>query len=228
MNDAHSLPEAAVVLAVPTTDSFPQTLVRAPVDEAIANLYKRIRFTQGARFIAERRLRWHDRFTQFTLAFHAIALIAVPVLKLAGVQSRLGVSVVNAAEVLLAVFVLALALLLGQVNFAVRAEAMSRCARALLRLERHLEVVRRRPGTEEEYLRFANKYARIIEESDAHRPIDFKLLRVQRRDQHYKDRPIAYLRDYSIARAQAAIEFGGYLLSLIIPLALLYSFWPVQ
>ena len=161
---------------------------RDPISVAMDKLHSAISTTTMAKFIAERRLRWHDRFTQTTLMFNAIALIALSIGSFSTSRMYFNSELVKFIEILMAVFILALGLLLGQSRFEVRANEMSKCARKLLHLKRHLDLVRHRKCTEGEYLEFSVKYNQILENSEAHRPIDYSFVKLKQKSLHYKDR----------------------------------------
>lgn len=193
--------------------------------EAIEKLCKAMDVTYGARFEAERRLRRHDQIAQHTLTFQAVVLIAVPVFGLAGFPSRFSSNAVNAIQVILAVFVLALSLLLGQRSFLLRAVALNRSARAMLHLHKQLEIVRRRAViTEQEYLKCARKYAKLIELSEPHRRIDYLVIRLHRRKVFYKDKTFLFYRDHAWLILWRTWTFIPYLIALFLPLCLLLSF----
>lgn len=190
---------------------------------AIEKLCKAMDVTYGARFEAERRLRRHDQIAQHTLTFQAVVLIAVPVFGLAGFP-RFSSNAVNAIQVILAVFVLVLSLLLGQRNLLLRAVALNRSARAMLHLHKQLEIVRRRAVTEQEYLRFNRKYAKLIELSEPHRRIDYLVIRLHRRKTFYKDTTLLFYRDHAWLVLWRMGTFIPYLIALALPICLLFSF----
>lgn len=224
MELSHSGPNGALTdppqQAVRETNTPQPGLVGRKV---VDRLVTKIQLTYGARFAAVRRLQWHALWAQITVTGLSIALIALPVFDLAEVRSRYTPQVVSAAAIILAVFVLSFGLLLGQVNFGLRADAMSRSARAMLHLDREMQVLVNRSVTEQEYLYYARMYAQLIDQAGAHRPLDELAGRLGRPHVFYKRRTTLW-RDTLRFWLGWALEFSLYVLVLALAVGLIASF----
>lgn len=136
-------------------------------------LIRKVRGTAGARFNASKRLERHHRASQWAIAFLSVALIVLPLMQLVAITSAVPAGALSVVSIGLAVAVLALSLLLGMENFAVRALRMHQCGLELNALQRSLESFRGQSGTDDEYKRYCGQYTRIMDKYDNHEDVDY-------------------------------------------------------
>lgn len=180
---------------------------------------RRIWRTRGARLAAYTRLKrqaWWSNFAISLLSVYSIALSVAPLYS--DLKSALP-EALGFVSVMISIFLIVLAQSEGAKNHMFIAEMMHKCALQLGRLsDEYIVALRSNSLTNEDRLRFTNKYNDILESAQFnHEEIDFDLFRAQ----HRSDDPTMRWIDANFLKGKAFILAYGFYLVLIavVPLA---------
>lgn len=173
-------------------------------------LHRRVRLTTGARFKAARRLARHDKFAQWTIALLSVALVVVPLLQALSVTTGLSMAQLNVLQIVLAVLVLVFSLLLSRDNFSVRADKMHRCGLELGQLERDIFGFVGTHRDEASYKEFSDRYYGILQQYENHEDVDYEMYKLWRKDEHYKDHNLMYVRHWARTQIRYWLAFMPY------------------
>lgn len=197
-------------------------------DEA-GNFRTRMWRTAGARFICQRRMKYRDTFSSFTIAILSVYLIAISVAQ----------KIYNTGEcypeldnhltfiaIVGAVFIIVISLIEWAGNFSVRAERLFENATEIKKLQSRLEraLIDGVPENtlKTEFEATGHNYEQLVDKnSPNHDPVDDFLFRAQNRtDPH----PSFQLNVYQASWAWVwwlLVTFGMYAVLLIIPVTIL-------
>lgn len=142
------------------------------VDELTA----RIRETAAARNLASERFTRHQELSMWTLAYLALIMVAIPLVRAADIPIGIPTAHLFAAEAVLAVLVLVYAILLGQEKYIAQGNNMKRSALELERLVHRIAAKQR--VTDADYSTFSKEFFDILDKYEPHQPIDFLLTRL--------------------------------------------------
>ncbi len=142
------------------------------VDELVA----RVRETAAARNLACERFSRHQELSMWTLAYLALIMVLIPLVRAADIPVGIPAPHLFAAEAVLAVLVLVYAVLLGQEKFVSQGSNMKRSALELERLVHRIAAKQR--VTDADYSAFTKEYFDILDKYDSHQPVDDLLTRL--------------------------------------------------
>ncbi len=177
-------------------------------------IYRRIDVTTRVRYNAANRFKTHQWLSQWIVTLLSVGLIVIPLLKALNVPLRTSPQLLDAVEVFLAVLVLAYSLLLGNENYAGRAEKMLACGMELSRLARELYPLQGKEYDEAKYLSFSERYHDILERYDNHNDIDYKIYTLNNRQKYYPN-IINFSRAWILIQIQYCLNFSHYALVTI-------------
>ncbi|MFZ3431503.1 SLATT domain-containing protein [Vibrio harveyi] len=138
----------------------------------VEELLRRVKMTTSSRYGASERLNFHNKATQWTIAFISVALIFIPMAQAIGMDFGIKTQTLNFFQSVLAIMVLVYSLLLGQENFKSRSEAMHRNAVELGRFARKLRLYLDKHSNEE-YSELVEEYYTILEKYENHSRVDY-------------------------------------------------------
>lgn len=143
----------------------------------LAGLIQDAKTTARVRYIAARRLAYHQRFSTWVVAGASLSLAAAqwrPGFHKAALEPHV--------HAVIAVVILVYTLLLGLENWSAKSERMHRCGIDLDALTRTMQAHRREALEPEAVDEFAQQYATVLAGQDNHALVDFLVDRLQRPD----------------------------------------------
>lgn len=185
-------------------------------------LYRKVDIVARIRYDAARRLRTHQKLSQWVITFLSLLLILVPLLQALDVPLRHSENFLNAVSVFLAVLVLVYSLLIGMENYAGRAEKMQNCGTELSYLTRELYPYRELDHEENAYKDFSLKYQIILEKHENHEPIDFKQFTLERKWKQYYQNKFHYAFAWLTINIQYYLNFWHYMVVTLSTLVTIY------
>lgn len=147
---------------------------------ALNELQSRVEQTANHRFIASRRLKYHQRFSTWVVALSSLAILLVPSFGVLG-ATRLSAEQINAIEAVLAAFVLVYSLLLGLEDYSLQSDRLHRCGIDLSSLSRRLERLSEIGITDKAFSEALEEYTMILKGFDNHNYLDVLLYRLQKK-----------------------------------------------
>lgn len=143
----------------------------------IETLYENILITYTARFIASRRLGWHERLSLWTIALFSVGLIILALFDALKIPLKLEANYIVIVQIAGSITILLVSILLSGNQFSVRADRMHRCGLELSNLGREVEflLLSHRNILEDEFSMIHKNYANILTRYDNHSRTDYKL-----------------------------------------------------
>ena len=147
--------------------------------ELAAALQRKIQITAACRYVASRRLIYHNRLSRWTTALASATLMVLPILGPLGAGNQLGDSVLRLVQFSLALFMLVYSLLVSGEDYSLEADRMHRCGVELtslaLQLGRYIER-----GNLSDLKKSEEKYYTILKNSPNHTEADYYTASLQR------------------------------------------------
>jgi hypothetical protein len=153
--------------------------------EPFNELYRRAFITARIRFKSARRLSFHQKMTKWSMTIASIALIAMPLSQLLGIDPMFDVKLLTLLEIIYAVVVLAISLIISQDDFATRSERMHRCGLELSNIYREIEPYRNNTWDRKLYEQFSKAYDNTLAQHENHDDIDFYAYSLSDRAHYY-------------------------------------------
>ncbi|MBW4665076.1 MAG: SLATT domain-containing protein [Chroococcus sp. CMT-3BRIN-NPC107] len=130
--------------------------------EAYVKLSDNIYIVLKSYFAANKRLLFHNSFSQWTLSLLSLGLIVIPLLTITKIPLRFQQNVIDFASVSLAVAVLMFSLLIGASNYSLRGEKMYQAGLELNELNRDMKVFKGNADCMKHYCEFNRRYSDIL------------------------------------------------------------------
>lgn len=140
-------------------------------------LYRIVDTVVKSRYLAQKRLNYHNWGSQITLTGLAIGLVIIPLMNFGGFNRNFTPKYVEVMQIVFAVATMAYSLLLGIGNFAVRAERMHTSGLKLSRLLRRIKPLKGKddPALDATYEAMAAEYYDVLEGNENHSALDYNL-----------------------------------------------------
>jgi hypothetical protein len=148
-------------------------------------LYRIVDTVVKCRYLAQKRLNYHNWGSQITLTGLSVGLVIIPLLSLGGFNRNFDPKYIEVMQIVFAVATMAYSLLLGIGNFAVRAERMHTSGLKLSRLLRRIKPYKGKddPALDSVYDAMTCEYYDVLEGNENHSAVDynFTLLSLNKR-----------------------------------------------
>jgi len=172
---------------VPQTSPHQQSITNMEInpfqrdfeEQTLRSLYRKMKKTSKARFNAATRLRRHQRFSLWSLAFVSAGLIILRLLSVFQMRGQISEPVFSFIEIVLALFVLVISLLLSANDFSDQAEKMHRCALELNVLCHEILPACADGSDHSLFAPTLQKYSTILNSYANHANIDFALVKLE-------------------------------------------------
>lgn len=156
--------------------------------EAYVKLSDNIYIVLKSYFAANKRLLFHNFFSQWTLSLLSLGLIVIPLLTITKIPLRFQQNVIDFASVSLAVAVLMFSLLIGASNYSLRGEKMYQAGLELNELNRDMKVFKGNADCMKHYCEFNRRYSDILKRYENVDDIDHVKSEISR----IRNKPVPY------------------------------------
>jgi hypothetical protein len=138
-------------------------------------LYRIVDTVVKCRYLAQKRLEYHNWFTQITLTGLAVGLVIIPLMSLGGFNHNFSPKYVEVMQIVFAVATMGYSLLLGIGNFSVRAERMHTSGLKLSRMLRRIKPLKGNddPAADAIYAEITADYYDVLEGNENHSEVDY-------------------------------------------------------
>lgn len=160
-------------------------------ENKVEELLRRVKMTTSSRYAASERLKFHDKATQWTIAFISVVLIFIPMAITWGLKLGVSNEELNFYQSVLAIMVLVYSLLLGQERFALRADSMHRNGVELGRFARKLRVYID-VHSDYKYNELIEEYYAILDKYENHSLVDYYKTSLYNKPKKFSEYP-AYI-----------------------------------
>jgi len=144
-------------------------------EKSYSNLYKKIDATSKTRFHAARRLRFHSKFSTYTVVIISLGLILLSLMQAYDLGNNISSNLVGLIQVFSAVAVLVYSLLIDKNDYSNLHEKMYSCASMLGELKLKVHPFLESPAHDEvKYKEHLDAYHKILRIFETHSNNDFR------------------------------------------------------
>jgi uncharacterized membrane protein len=164
------------------------------------DLYDRVNKTAKNRFAAQIRLEHHNKAVLWTITLSSIFLLVTPLAQGFGIKLTQEKALIDFAQILLTIVILAVSIILSMANFAVRGERIHNCGMELNGLARRIFPKLGLNKEDAEYVKVNKEYDEILYRYENHTTVDFMRTKLEM-SQYYQSQfweyPVFVVRYYS-------------------------------
>lgn len=164
------------------------------------DLYDRVNKTAKNRFAAQIRLEHHNKAVLWTITLSSIFLLVTPLAQGFGIKLTQDKALIDFAQILLTIVILAVSIILSMANFAVRGERIHNCGMELNGLARRIFPKLGLNKEDAEYVKVNKEYDEILYRYENHTKVDFMRTKLEM-SQYYQfqfwEYPVFVVRYYS-------------------------------
>ncbi|GFE71936.1 SLATT domain-containing protein [Chroococcus sp. FPU101] len=188
-------------------------------NKTFEELHRRIDVVTRVRYIAARRLKIHQRLSQWVITLISVILIIIPLLQTFQIKTKVSEQALNVIEVFLGVAILAYSLLLNMENYTSRAEKMQSCGVELTFLKSRIYPYIHYKHNTKLYNQFAEKYNIILEKYENHDDIDYKFFTLEKPQGFSKEN---FYFAWIAIKIRFWLSFSHYIIVIFILIATIY------